>query len=88
LSEKVIEFAKQLNATRILEVRQIAFEVLDKQKAARRSLTLEDFLELGEGIDNWLSVDFFAGFLVGPTWREEQISDDVIATSAKLRYSP
>ena len=76
--EEVIEFAKQLTATRILEAQQIAFEVLDKHKAARQSLTLEDLLELGQRIDNWISVDYFAGLLAGPAWREGQIPDEVI----------
>ncbi len=40
--QEVVEFVKLLNATRILEAQQIAFEVLDKHKAARQSLTLVD----------------------------------------------
>lgn len=76
--EEVVEFAKQLNAKRILEAQQIAIEVLEKHKVARRSLTLDDLLILGEGIDNWVSVDYFAGLLAGPAWREGQISDEVI----------
>lgn len=76
--KQVVEFAKQLNATRILEAQQIAFEVLDKHKAARQRLTLEDLLEFGEGIDNWVSVDYFAGMLAGPAWRDGQIPDEVV----------
>ena len=77
-AQEVVEFAKQLNATRILEAQQIAYEVLDKHQAAQRSLMLDDLLELGEGIDNWVSVDCFAGYLAGPAWREGQIADEVI----------
>lgn len=76
--EEVVEFAKQLNAKRILEAQQIAIEVLEKHKAARQSLTLDDLLILGDGIDNWVSVDYFAGLLAGPAWREGQIPDEVI----------
>ena len=76
--EEVVDFAKQLNATRILEAQQIAIEVLDKHKTARQSLTLEDLLELGQGIDNWVSVDYFAGLLAGPAWREGTLPDEVI----------
>lgn len=76
--DEVVDFAKQLNSTRILEAQQIAFEVLDKHKAARQSLTLEDLLELGDGIDNWVSVDYFAGLLAGPAWREGKIPDEVV----------
>ena len=75
---EVIEFAKQLNATRILEAQQIAFELLDKNKTARRMLTLDDVLEFGAGIDNWISVDHFAGYVAGPCWREGQIPDPVV----------
>lgn len=78
IPEEVIEFVKLLNATRILEAQQIAFEVLVKHKAALQSLTLDDLLVLGEGIDNWVSVDYFAGMLAGPSWREGKISDEVI----------
>lgn len=77
-AEEVIHFAKHLNSTRILEAQQIAIEVLDKHRAARESLTLDDLLAFGEGIDNWVSVDYFAGFLAGPSWREGRISEDVI----------
>ncbi|MDJ0754342.1 MAG: DNA alkylation repair protein [Ardenticatenaceae bacterium] len=76
--EEVIDFAKQLNGRRILEAQQIAIEVLEKHKSARQSLTLEDLLELGHGIDNWVSVDYFAGLLAGPAWREGQIPDEIV----------
>ena len=82
-AREVVDFAKQLNATRIFEAQQIAYEVLDKHKAARRSLMLEEIFELGEGIDNWVSVDCFAGYIAGPSWREGQISDEVIKGWAK-----
>jgi 3-methyladenine DNA glycosylase AlkD len=76
--EVVIQFAKQLNATRILEAQQIAIEVLDKHRSALASLTLEDILVFGEGLDNWVSVDYWAGLLAGPAWREGRIADEVI----------
>jgi 3-methyladenine DNA glycosylase AlkD len=77
-AEEVLQFAKQLNATRILEAQQIAIELLDKHPAALESLTLKDILVFGEGIDNWVSVDYFAGLLAGPAWREGRIPDQVI----------
>jgi len=76
--EEVIEFVKQLNGTHILEAQQIAFELIDKQRAVQKSLSLEDCLVLGTGIDNWVSVDYFAGMVAGPAWREGQITDQVI----------
>jgi 3-methyladenine DNA glycosylase AlkD len=83
--EQVVELAKQLNATRILEAQQIAFGVLDKHRAARQSLTLEDLLEFGQGIDNWISVDYFASMLAGPAWRDGQISGQVVEEWAKSK---
>lgn len=77
-ADEVIKFAKRLNETRILEAQQIAFELIDKHKQSQRSLTLEDLLALGAGIDNWVSVDYFAGMLAGPAWREGQIPDEVL----------
>jgi len=43
-----------------------------------QSLTLEDCLVLGEGIDNWVSVDCFAGMVAGPAWREGRFPDKVV----------
>lgn len=82
-AEEVIEFAKQLNATRILEAQQIGFELLDKRKDVLQHLSLEDLLEFGEGIDNWVSVDYFAGMLAGPAWREGRIPGDMIEQWAR-----
>jgi 3-methyladenine DNA glycosylase AlkD len=76
--EEVIRFAKQLNSTRILEAQQIAIEVLDRHKKAQKSLTMNEIKEFGEGIDNWVSTDYFAGLLAGPAWRDGRIPDNVI----------
>jgi 3-methyladenine DNA glycosylase AlkD len=76
--EEVISLAKLLNDTRIIEAQQIAFELLDKNKAVIQSLSLEDCLVLGEGIDNWVSVDCFAGMVAGPAWREGRFPDKVV----------
>lgn len=77
-ANEVLRFARQLNSTNILEARQIACEVLAGNKAARESLTLDDLTELGEGMDNWVSVDNFSVLLAGPAWRQGQISDRVV----------
>jgi len=76
--EEVIELAKLLNATRIIEAQQIAFELLDKNTAVLQNIALEDCLVLGEGIDNWVSVDCFAGMVAGPAWREGRFPDEVV----------
>jgi len=76
--EEVIALAKLLNDTRIIEAQQIAFELLDKNKSVIQSLVLDDCLTLGEGIDNWVSVDCFAGMVAGPAWREGRFPDKVV----------
>ena len=76
--ETIVAFTKELNTTRILEMQQIAFELIDKNRAAQESLALDDCLELGQGMDNWVSVDHFARMVAGPAWREGQITDSVV----------
>jgi 3-methyladenine DNA glycosylase AlkD len=76
--EEVIALAKALVATNIFECRQIAYEMLEKHKAALAALQLPDLEDLSQGLDNWVSVDEFAGRVAGPIWREGGISDDVV----------
>ena len=52
--------------------------MLDNHRTALASLTLADILVFGEGMDNWISVDYFAGLLAGPAWRDGRIADEVI----------
>ncbi len=80
---EVIAFSKQLNQQRILEGQQIAIEVLENHKSAIKSLTLDDMLDIGKGMDNWISVDYFAGLLAGPAWREGRITDAVVVSWAQ-----
>jgi 3-methyladenine DNA glycosylase AlkD len=76
--EEVIALAKALVATDIFECRQIAYEVLEKHKAALATLQLSDLEDLSPGLDNWVSVDEFGGRVAGPIWREGGIPDDVV----------
>ena len=73
--EKLIQFAKELVDTRILECNQLAYEILWKNKNALRLLRLKDLEELGKNMDNWATTDAFSVLLSGCAWRENQISD-------------
>ena len=77
-ADEVIELAKALTNTGILECQQVACKLFDKHKAATAALRLEDVEALAQGLDNWVSVDNFAGLVAGPAWRQGQIPDDVV----------
>ena len=56
----------------------MAYEVLDKHKIAFAALTAEDVLEIRKGQDNWVLVDYYAGLIAGPIWRDGVLSDEVL----------
>jgi 3-methyladenine DNA glycosylase AlkD len=39
---------------------------------------MDEIMVFGEGMDNWVSTDYIAGFLAGPAWRDGRIPDNVI----------
>jgi 3-methyladenine DNA glycosylase AlkD len=77
-AEDVIAITKMLVDTNIFECQQVAYELLEKNKKARDSLTLEDLEDLRKGLDNWVSVDTYSGYLAGVAWRNGTIPDEVI----------
>lgn len=77
--EKLVQFSKELVATRIFECNQLAFELLSKNKNALQLIKLNDLKELGKNMDNWATTDSFSVMISGWAWRENQIADpDVI----------
>ncbi len=77
--EKLLEFSKELVETRILECNMVACELLWKNKNALRLIRLKDIEDLGQNIDNWVSVDMLSIMISGQAWRENQItSEDVL----------
>lgn len=72
---RVLEMAWLLRETGTHEGRQMAFELLEKRPDARSVLRTGDIKGLGDGNDNWASVDAFSVYVSGPAWREGQISD-------------
>lgn len=73
--KKLVELAKELVSTRILECNMVAYELLWKNKNALKLLRLPDLEFLGQNIDNWVTTDTFSVILSGFAWRENQISD-------------
>lgn len=71
----VLEIAWLIRNQGTHEGRQVAFELIEKRPDARRLLRTRDLCRLGEGNDNWASVDAFCCSVSGPAWREGQISD-------------
>lgn len=72
----LLEFAKELVKTKILECNQVAFLLLWKNKNALRLIKLKDIEELGENIDNWVTVDTLSILVSGWAWREKQITNE------------
>jgi hypothetical protein len=69
-----IELAKLLVGTGIFECQQLAYEYLGNDKNALGRIRERDIEELGRNLDNWVSVDYYAGLIVGYAWREGIIS--------------
>ncbi len=77
-AEEMLHLAKELVSRRIFECQQVAYEFLSKSRKALEIIGLEDLRDLGQGLDNWISVDTYSTFLAGVAWREGRIPDDVI----------
>lgn len=73
--KKLLSFAKELVKTRILECNMVAYELLWKNKNALKLIRLKDIEELGQNIDNWVTVDTLSIMVAGWAWRENQITD-------------
>ena len=80
---EVIDLARALAASNILDARSVGYELITGHRAARAALTKADLLALGKGIDNWRSVDEFACGLSGPGWRQGVLKDADIKRWAK-----
>ncbi len=60
------------------EGRKVGYQLLDKHRKVLAKLDLDEILALGEGIDNWASVDTFAALIAGSAWKRGRIGDDVV----------
>lgn len=77
VSEK-LALAKLLIYENVFELQQLAFEFLDSNKQVLKSLSVEDIKELGQNLDNWLSVDYYSAVIVGFAWREKLIATEEV----------
>lgn len=71
----VLPYAMQIIGTGIFECRQIGYEIIAGHRETMESLGIGDLNNLGEGMDNWASVDTFSVMISGPTWREGRVPD-------------
>jgi 3-methyladenine DNA glycosylase AlkD len=83
--QAVLELAWLLRDLGTHEGRQVAFELLEKRKDARALLKTREVRALGDGNDNWASVDAFSVYISGPVWREGQISDKEVLSWTRSR---
>ena len=77
-TSEIILLCKDLVNMGIFECQQVAFEVLEKMKKVRVDLSFNDIMDLRKGLDNWVSVDTFSGYISGVAWREGVIPDEEI----------
>ena len=74
----VVRIALLLAKRRDFACRFVAYEIVQHHRTAVAGLTLDDLLQLGDGIDSWGAVDCFACYLSGPAWRDGRLSSAVI----------
>jgi len=77
--QEVLQVARDILASDEVEFRFIAYELVHFHKPARKSLRKREVEELAHGMQSWDTVDAFSYYISGPTWRDGQISDAVIA---------
>lgn len=64
-----IAFAIELVNCGIHECQQLGYEYIGGDKKCLAALTEKTLDDLGQNLDNWVSVDYYAGLLVGYAWR-------------------
>ena len=75
--------ARALIGTDTLEGRLAAYEILSRHKGVRATLDAPAVESLGEGMDNWASVDAYCWLVSGPAWLEGRLSDGTIERWAR-----
>jgi 3-methyladenine DNA glycosylase AlkD len=82
---KVVGLARILHAGRTHEGRQAGYELLERRMDARALLDTPQIRGLGDGNDNWASVDAFCVCVSGRAWREGRLTDEDIFRWARSR---
>lgn len=81
--QRWIEICILLARTGVFEAQILAYEILWENKQVLRKLNAEEVLELGENLDNWVSVDSYCLFIAGWHWREGTLPDSQILSWLK-----
>ena len=81
--EAVLGLARVLIGTDTLEGRFAAYEVLGRHKGVRAMLDGPVVESLGDGMDNWASVDAYCWLVAGPAWLDGRIGDGAIERWAR-----
>ncbi len=81
--EEVLRLADAVIDAGAFEGRQVAYELIYRHRGAMAALTAERVEALGRGIDNWASVDAFAGTISGPLWARGGLDDATIVRWAR-----
>jgi len=81
--EEVLRLADAIIDANTFEGRQVAYELLYRHRGAMAALTADDVERLGRGMDNWASVDAFAGTISGPLWAKGRMEDATFLRWAK-----
>ena len=56
----------------------MAYEIVRHHRPTFETLTEADIERIGQGMDNWQSVDAFGCTLSGPAWRVGNLSDEAV----------
>ncbi len=83
--EHVLEVARAILVQRTLEGRNLAYLLLNKRPDTLALLGQKELDELGQGNDNWTSVDTFGCYVAGPVWREGGIKDASVKRWARSK---
>ena len=76
---RVTELALALARAGTHEGRQLGYELLARRTDALEALDRRTVEALGEGMDNWGTVDAFSVLVAGPAWRAGRLSDGVVS---------
>ena len=79
----VLALARALIGSHTLEGRHAAYEVLGRHTGVRATLDAPVVESLGEGMDNWASVDAYCWLVSGPAWLEGRLDDGTIEKWAR-----
>lgn len=77
-AQEIVQLALALLRYPTLHHRFLAYELVHYHQPALASLGAAELEQLGQGMNNWATVDTFATYLAGPAWRKGQVSDEVI----------